>query len=177
MKKRRNSAGELDAKCVKAKEALLSLIAIGLPAMADTFPVSGIPTYRYFYTCDSGVVDCINFDRNQDYYGNFGTNGTVPTNWIGSGPADFKAFVSNENGEVLGKLHTTTGGALSYGYQGVVTCLRGSCNDEAGEPPVSTPTRCMCSTHLWRALVSATALAKPPNKVLRAAPLVQAKAP
>jgi hypothetical protein len=42
MKKRRNSAGELDAKCDKAKEALLSLIAIGLPAMADTFPVSGI---------------------------------------------------------------------------------------------------------------------------------------
>ena len=51
----------------------LTLTLLALPATATTDDIlKGIPTYRYFYSCDSGVVDCVNFDRNNTLNGDFG---------------------------------------------------------------------------------------------------------
>jgi hypothetical protein len=93
----------------------------------------GIPLYRYFYSCSSGVVDCVNFDRNQNYYGDFGMNGLVPTNW-GNGPASFHVDMSNKRGEVIGRVNAINADSMAYGLNGVVMCVAGGCRDMADHP-------------------------------------------
>jgi hypothetical protein len=104
-----------------------ALLSITLPALADP-----LPTYNYFYTCSSGVENCTTFDRSNNYYGDFGMNGLVPVNWPPSVmPAlTFKAKISNKEGQALGYVYNTTGGALAYGSDGIVTCLFSCLNDE-----------------------------------------------
>ncbi len=105
-------------------------VLFALPAMAD---LAGIPTYRYFYTCDSGVVDCVNFDRNHNYFGDYGMSGVVPANWPdGVDGGGLWVAVSNHKGEVFGLVFSETGHGLAYGYGGQVVCvggLRFDCTD------------------------------------------------
>ena len=136
---------------------ILTLTLLATPAMATTDDtLKGIPTYRYFYSCNSGVVDCVNFDRNNTLNGDFGwglnpgTNicsqdpsapacAVIPTNWPAgasycwidyNGPCygGFRLLMSNKEGDVLGYAGSTTGDALTYGSNGQLTCLF-SCND------------------------------------------------
>src|SRR5579862_2022625 len=103
-----------------------ALFSITLPAKADLVE---IPTYKYFYTCASGVENCATFDLNHNFYGGFGLANVVPTNWPSpvtycsvtvtpSCYGGFLAIMSNKEGEVLGKAESTTGGGLAYGFNG-----------------------------------------------------------
>jgi hypothetical protein len=105
------------------------LVFVAVPSVADPFP-----TYQFFYTCASGVVDCGNFDRNDNNLGDFGMTGIVPTNWPAGQPTGgLNVLMSNKEGQVLGYAASTTGNAIVYGFDGHVTCV-GGCNDENFQP-------------------------------------------
>jgi hypothetical protein len=94
-------------------------------AKADlSLSLSGIPTYHYFYPCSSGVVDCGTFQLNHNYYGDFGMNGAMVTNWPSPGTTyRFSVQMSNARGEVIGAVDYLGGNpAFAYGYQGTVAC-------------------------------------------------------
>jgi len=77
------------------------LTLLTAPAMAD---LTSIPTYSYFYTCDSGFVDCGAFPEH--WNGDFGLSGLQPVNWPGDGlgTGRFNPAASNAEGEVIGNV-------------------------------------------------------------------------
>jgi hypothetical protein len=69
--------------------------AVVLPVFADE--------YRYFYPCDSGVVDCGSFQKH--WYGDFGLAGaSVNLDPFGSGPGSYYPSASNVLGETIGNI-------------------------------------------------------------------------
>lgn len=85
-------------------------LAVIQPAAADSFP-----TYNYFYSCDSGVVDCSTFQPH--YYGDFGM--TDPPVVIGLPSGDYfgksTVIASNVLGEVIEDTLEESGSEMAYG--------------------------------------------------------------
>lgn len=107
---------------VSAFLSVFAILLVAKPAVAD---MAEIPTYKYFYSCDSGVENCATFDKGQTYYGDFGMNGLIPTNFnVNEGPiGGFVAIFSNTEGEVLGKNMGETSRIVSYGVGGTIVCV------------------------------------------------------
>jgi len=96
--------------------SVLLVLTLALPIWADPFP-----TYSYFYSCDSGVVDCTAFPRH--WYGDYGMNGIAPDSEYPG--FQFHATASNVRGEAIG---ADVGGTpvafeAAYGKDGVITAL------------------------------------------------------
>jgi PEP-CTERM motif len=104
--------------------ATVLLITLVLPALADHMP---FPTYSYFYTCDSGIVNCSDFRRH--YYGDFGMTDVQPADWTQPYYAGTGIMLSNSRGEVLGQAGGFGFEPPVYGFNGQVYCIYG-CPDE-----------------------------------------------
>jgi hypothetical protein len=109
---------------------LLSAVAL----WGDSFP-----TYSYFYSCDSGLVDCAAFPRHHN--GDFGMSGLQyisPTSAF-DGLAEITISESNTRGEVIGSAFFANApvaySAPIYGFAGNLFCFGGAgCTDSLIHP-------------------------------------------
>lgn len=91
----------------------LFAFAVVTPAAADSFP-----TYSYFYSCDSGVVDCSTFHSH--YYGDFGMANPPVVIGLPSYIGIASVIASNVLGEVIEDVRESTGSEEGYGVGGHV---------------------------------------------------------
>ncbi len=93
---------------------LLTLALLAAAAWADE--------YNFFYSCDSGIVNCADFPKH--YNGDFGMNGQPPLGFDQgvTGGESYSAVVteSNIHGEVIGDLGTFNGNYGFYGFGGTI---------------------------------------------------------